>query len=340
MNRATLTSLTRIADLDRQPYTVAPLARDDWQTGQYVAMRITRPSGRPDLELSNGRMAQSMADEVAIGALGVRYATLEAVGDWRAVDSGLAVDLMTSGGLIGKVTSCSRFAPPLVAGRYLGHVLRRDRPLAMADFVATLPPRPLNMPVVLIIGTSMSAGKTMSGRVIVRALRRQGLRVAGAKFTGAGRYRDILSLGDAGADPICDFVDAGLPSTVCPDAAYRRAFDLLTARLAGSGADVLVAEAGASPLEPYQGALAVAGLAPHIDLTVLAASDPYAALGVMRAFDRRPDLITGPAANTSAGIELIGRLTGVEALNLLDPDSQQRLLAILSRRFGRLPGGG
>ena len=73
------------------------------------------------------------------------------------------------------------------------------------------------MPVVLLIGTSMSAGKTTTGRIIVHELKRAGLRVAGAKFTGAGRYRDVLAFGDAGADTIIDFVDAA-----CPRLSYRR----------------------------------------------------------------------------------------------------------------------
>ena len=37
----------------------------------------------------------------------------------------------------------------------------------------------------LIVGISMSAGKTTSAKVIVRLLRGEGLTVAGAKLTGA-----------------------------------------------------------------------------------------------------------------------------------------------------------
>lgn len=41
------------------------------------------------------------------------------------------------------------------------------------------------------------------------------LRVAGAKLTGAGRYRDILAMSDAGAEIIQGFVDVGLLSNAC-----------------------------------------------------------------------------------------------------------------------------
>ena len=64
----------------------------------------------------------------------------------------------------------------------------------MEDRVPPAPERVLGLPVVLIVGTSMSAGKTTSARAIVRLLREDGLTVIGAKLTGAGRYRDILAI--------------------------------------------------------------------------------------------------------------------------------------------------
>ncbi len=67
----------------------------------------------------------------------------------------------------------------------------------------------------------MSAGKTTTGRLIVHELHDMGHKVIGAKLTGAGRYRDVLSFRDAGAAAVFDFVDAGLPSTVEPEAKFR-----------------------------------------------------------------------------------------------------------------------
>ena len=62
---------------------------------------------------------------------------------------------------------------------------------------------------------------------------------------------------DAGADAIFDFVDAGLPSTLVEPAAYEAALLGLLAQLGGAQPDVVVAEAGASPLEPYNGDVAL-----------------------------------------------------------------------------------
>jgi len=89
---------------------------------------------------------------------------------------------------------------------------------------------------------------------------------------------------DAGADHILDFVDAGLPSSICPEAEYVEALQQLLARVGTWDVDVLVSEARASPLEPYNGAAALRLLTPQLRLTALSASDPYAVVGVMRAF--------------------------------------------------------
>ena len=117
----------------------------------------------------------------------------------------------------------------------------------MRHYVSEVSERAFETPVILLVGTSMSAGKTTSARAIVRLLKEDGLAVIGAKPTGAGRYRDILAMQDAGAARIFDFVDAGLPSTVVPEGEYRKALRNLLSRVAEAEVDEVVAEVGASP---------------------------------------------------------------------------------------------
>lgn len=328
-----LSTVTRISDLGTVPYRVEVLPRDVWATGDYVACEaIGEASAELDVELPSGRMSKAMEGDMILGALGKRMATLEGVGDWQAIGEDLRLHALTPAGLFGKATSTSPLRPPFPELQYRGHVVR-DAKVAMGDFVEPVEPMLLHMPVILLIGTSMSAGKTSSGRTIIHELRRSGLKVAAAKLTGAARYRDVLSFGDAGADPIFDFVDAGLPSTVCPEDEFRERLGLLLSRIAHTEAEVLVAEAGASPLEPYNGSIAVEMLEANIAMTVLSASDPYAVLGVQQAFSRKPDVVSGPAANTDAGIELVKKLCGVPALNLLRRSSLPALRTILAEKL-------
>jgi hypothetical protein len=324
------TSLTRISDLPEVPFSVVPLSQREWEMGDYVVGEVASPPNRLSrIELSSGRMVEVVEGDLIIGAFGVRYATLEAVGGWQGIARDRMMEALTSAGLFGKATSKSALLAPLLSLAYKGHVLNAEKKATMRDYVPEVPVREFGLPVVLLVGTSMSAGKTTSAKVIVRLLREAGLTVVGAKLTGAGRYRDILSMKDAGADYIFDFVDAGLPSTVVPENEYRKGVRNLLSRMACVEADVLVAEVGASPLEPYNGAVAIEEIGPNVRCTVLAASDPYAVTGVTSAFGNRSDLVTGLATSTQAGIELVEKLSGITALNVLDRRSLPQLRSIL-----------
>jgi hypothetical protein len=63
--------------------------------------------------------------------------------------------------------------------------------------------------------------------------------------------------------------------------------------------------------------------------TALSASDSYAVTGVTRAFGSSPDSVTGLATSISAGIELVEKLSGIRALDVLDRGSLSQLGAVL-----------
>jgi hypothetical protein len=323
-------ALTRISDLDTTPFSVKPLARDHWSTGDYVVGEVLSAQHRTDvIELTTGRMARLMAGDWVVGAFGVRRATLEAVGDWQSIQADGHMQDMTNAGFFGRVTSRSLLIPPQPSLVYRGHVLRDDHKVCMRDFVPIIEAQPYTCPTIMIIGTSMSAGKTTAARVIIHLLKALGLRVVATKLTGAGRYRDILSMHDAGADAIFDFVDVGLPSSVIPPEDFRKSLRQLLSMIAAQSPDVVVAEAGASPFEPYNGAIVLEEIAPQIKFTVLCASDPYAVIGVSQSFGLTPDIVSGIATNTTAGVELVEKLAGVPALSLTTRDSVEKLRAML-----------
>jgi hypothetical protein len=330
-------SLTRISDLARGGFGIEPLGRERWRSGDYVlAEFLPKPGhGMPALiERPTGRMTAVYRGDLVLGALGRRAATLEIVGDWRGVGADGEMDLLSVAGIFGKATSVSRTVPCPARMLYRGHAVVGDETVCMAGCVREASERPLTMPVVLLIGTSMSAGKTTAAKVVIRELKDLGLSVVGAKLTGAGRYRDVLEMGDAGANHIFDFVDAGLPSTVCDEAEYRTALRGLLARIEATGADVVVAEVGASPLEPYNGDTAIREVMSRVRCLLLCASDPYAVVGATAAFGVKPDLVTGIAANTDAAVDLVRKLSGLPALDLLAPASRPSLRAMLEATLG------
>lgn len=58
---------------------------------------------------------------------------------------------------------------------------------------------------------------------------------------------------------------------------------------------------------------------------------PLRGYGVISAFGKRPDLVTGLATSTRAGTELVRKLSGIPALNVLDRESFPQIRTILDR---------
>ena len=334
MSKTVFASLARIADLDERPMVLENVAQEHWQTGDYVAADVTgEPTDLYKIEDTTGEMVPVEAGDRVIGALGHRAATLEGVGSWTNVVDG-RMHCLTNAGLLGAFTSLSTFLPRPISLDYVGHLMGSTGKLCMREFALHCEEVRFDIPTILLVGTSMSAGKTSTGKLIVELLSQHGQNVIGAKLTGAGRYRDILSYKQTGATEILDSVDVGLPSTVVPEDEFRAAVRPLLGYIGERSPDFLVAEAGASPLEPYNGDVAIDELGDSIRCSVLCASDPYAVLGVQKAFGLKPDIVSGPATTTSAGRDLVKKLTGVDAFNILDPDSLPGFKTALGNRLG------
>lgn len=328
-------SLTRISDLEKVPFDVEQRARSEWETGDYILGEIIDPGGNDlKIELPNGRMRGIIKGDYLIGALGERFATLEVTGTWKEVDDSLKMNVLTAAGLLGKLTSKSVFIPQLMQIQYKGHACRGGSKVIMGEFVPSTDNVPYRTPTVLFMGTSMSAGKTTSARIVTHLFKSAGHKVVGAKLTGAGRYKDIVALNDVGADAIFDFVDVGLPSTIVPSQVYEAQLIPLLNMIQEQEADVAIIEIGASPMEPYNGAIAYDAIKDQIKCTILCASDPYAVYGLMKAFKLTPDIVSGITSNTEAGRQLVRTLCDVEALNLIDPSTQGVLCHILQETTG------
>ena len=333
MSRTVIGYLARIADFDSQPYDVDMIEHSNWENGDYVIGQITGPENDLyNIETCTGEMLPVHAGDEVIGALGRRAGTLQGVGDYLSVKNG-HLDALTNAGLFGAYTSLSQLLSRPISLLYRGHIVRHGRKVQMSDFAVRNKARKFTVPTILIIGTSMSAGKTVTGTLACKILVASGLNVAGAKLTGAGRYRDILSFQRAGASEIYDFVDAGLPSTIVPEKEFRTAIRPLLGLIDEHQPDIMVAEAGASPLEPYNGAALMDELGDAIRCIILAASDPYAVVGVQQAFGVTPDLVTGPATSTTAASALVDKLTGIQSINVLDPASVPAFRDLLAEKL-------
>lgn len=333
-----LTSITRASDLAGKSFEIDAIPRDQWATGDFVACEVVgKPGPLYRIELVSGRRTPVLPGDTVIGAFGKRAATLECVGDWRDIGDDLKLHQLTGAGLLGKVTSNSNWVGRPMELLYRGHAVRESK-LNIADYIPQVDGSGFDMPVVLVVGTSMSAGKTLTGRIIIDQLKRLGYSVTAAKLTGAAGYKDALTYRDAGADTIFDYVDAGLVSTVCPREEFDAGFETLLGMIAAAGSQIMVGEIGASPMEPYNGAAAIERLGSNIALVALCASDAYAAEGFCSVCPCKPDFVTGPAANNSASSALTESLTGLTTFDLGSEAGLTTLRNLISEKLPAVQG--
>lgn len=172
---------------------VAP--REIWETGDYiVAQYIDAKGKRVDyLEHCDGTLHPLKPKDIVVGALGERCATQEVVGSWKLIDKKIAnptLDHICGSGMFGIESSRSKWHNVETSQfRYVGHCFRNDKKVCMRDFAPATTTAMPTCPIILIVGTSMSCGKTISGKMIIDIIKNDlGIHnVAGTKFTGGGK---------------------------------------------------------------------------------------------------------------------------------------------------------
>jgi hypothetical protein len=250
--------------------------------GDLVVATVTRIGEHEFLEDVHGRRARMYPGDVLVGAYGNRYATDFYEGYLPKPDDG--VHLLTSGGLIGTVASShtSRGAPTEL--EVLGPLTDRDgNPLSTEDFAITgaRTGRPA-MGTIVVVGSSMNAGKTTATSAIVRGLTKAKLKVGAGKVTGSGSGKDVWSYVDAGAASARDFLDFGMPSTFGYPA--ERLADTMIAirdQLVADGVDVVVLEIADGVLQEETRVL-TSRLPGFADQVVLAVGDALGAVAAVQ----------------------------------------------------------
>ena len=322
-----ITSVARSCGLQREVRVASEIPCEE---GVVVAVRILSDKRTYDqVELPSGRLARVKRGDVLVGALGHREALFGYAGRMpSSLVPGDRVQLLNMGGVIGV---CEGFNPDLgppfeceVLGTVLHFPVLGERigvPARVGDETldAAADLRTGGVPVVALVGTCMSAGKTAAACALVRAFTHAGLRVHAFKATGVSLRRDVLAMEDAGAVKTGIFTDLGVvTSTEATAPAITRT--LLT-RLCADGPDVVFVELGDGLLGSYgvKSILSDEPIRSSFSAVVLAANDPTAAWGgvtlLRDEFSVEPTVVTGPATDNRAGSSIVRDRLGVEAFN-------------------------
>ena len=215
------------------------------RVGELVIARVEAVGHHAALHLVNGRRRWLFPGVEIVVAYGNRYAPAQF--EAEVPESLGPCHLVAGGGVASRVRSWhQRIASGPTEITPIGLLGDEDgRRINLRDFAldAVDPPQDYRPTTIAVVGTSMDSGKTQTCAHLVRGLTAAGSRVGYAKVTGTGAGGDYWSLKDAGADPVLDFTDAGMPSTylLSPDE-VERTMATLVSHVARQGVDAIVLE--------------------------------------------------------------------------------------------------
>lgn len=266
---------------ERENATLGGFVRQP-RLGDLVVTKVTSVGEHDCLEDVHGRRARLYPGDIVVGACGNRYATDFYEG---YLPSGTAeAHMLTTGGVIGEVASAHELRGPPTELELLGPLADSSgTALSLEDLSLRVPPPALApLGTVVVVGASMSAGKTTTAASLVNGWTRAGLKAAAGKVTGSGSGKDRWMYLDAGAAAVVDFLDFGMASTFgYPVERLRSTMMAIRDELAQRGSDVVVLEIADGLLQSETGAL-LRALPGFADAVVLAVSDALSAVAGVR----------------------------------------------------------
>jgi hypothetical protein len=285
--------------------------------GDVVAAEVTGLGELEFLEDVHGRRARLYPGDVVLGAYGNRYATDFYEG---YLPVGRSAHLLTAGGLVGSVASTHARRGRPTELTVLGTVTdRTGSTLSLEQFaMPTPPPATAALSTVVVVGSSMNAGKTTTAAGMVRGWSRAGLRAGAGKVTGSGSGKDRWMYLDAGAAAVADFLDFGMPSTFgYPLDRLRTTMVELRDTLVAQHADAVVLEIADGLLQQETRALA-AELPGFADAVVLAVSDALGAvagLGILSDLGVPVRAVSGLITASPLAAREAAAATGLQVLS-------------------------
>ncbi|MEL7156055.1 MAG: hypothetical protein AAFN30_05585 [Actinomycetota bacterium] len=305
-------------------------SEDRPQPGDVMYGRIAALGHHRELENKNGRIHRLTDSTAGLFVYGNRYATdaFEALVPDEPMDY---ADLVARSGVIGRVqVRNSRVLAPTTV-KILGRVVDKDgRPLSTLDHSmiepATAEKKHPRSKLILVVGTSMNAGKSTAAVAIAWALSTMGHKVRSSKVTGTASLKEILHMNDAGASVYNDFTYLGHPSTYMLDEEeVLRIFNNLDLKFANNPRNFWVVEVADGILQRETAMLLSSPqVKDRIQRLIFCASDAFGAIGGLHILEDQyglhPDAISGIVASSPLGIRELNEYTKVPAFDSAEPD--------------------
>lgn len=185
--------------------------------GDLVYGRILRLGFHSSLENRSGRLHTLNDRSKAVFVYGNRYAPdhYEGIVPDRP---NTEVDLLSRSGVIGNVVNKNSVLKDPTRVDVLGYVLDAEGNVLNTRDYSLIKPcnerkKGARSKLILVVGSAMNSGKSMTASACCWALSSMGHTVRGSKLTGTASLKDILQMNDAGASVYNDFTHFGHPST-------------------------------------------------------------------------------------------------------------------------------
>ena len=294
------------------------------EEGQVILVEAGNHEGKLNvLDFKGGRLGFLWQKEIIPAVLGNRKATTEFAGYIPSkIKTGDELYLLCESGVVGAISGVFEAWGRPMKVKVLGSVVDgKGKELNLKDYKVKNKQTDSHkkIPLFVFLGTRMDSGKTTMACKIVHDLKLMGKKAAAAKLTGVAFSQDLMKLTDAGAIPVLDFVDMGLPSTCNgnPAEIVTAALNLVD-MLKASHPDCIIIEFGDAVLGEYHVAdiLQEPKFKEQIAFTVLAANDLAGVKGtgdILNNWGIGIDLVTGPLANSQTGVQLVRRFCGLTA---------------------------
>lgn len=212
------------------------------RSGDVVLARVNQVGHHETVELKTGRKAPIYPGDEVLLAYGNRYAPDQF--EAHVPETLDECQMVAGGGIASRVVVAHSRARPATKVTPIGLLASRfGTPINVADFAVPATQPSGRLPIIVVCGTSMNAGKTTSMAALVRGLAAAGLKVGTIKATGTGAGNDLWIMRDSGATEVLDFTDAGWATTYrVPVDAIERSTGHLVAMMEAQGCEVIVME--------------------------------------------------------------------------------------------------
>ncbi len=302
--------------------------------GDVIYGKVTRLGFHSNLENKSGRLHVLNDGSKSIFVFGNRYAPDHYEGHVPDRPT-LEVDLLSRSGLVGVVKSKNSVLKDPTRVRILGYAVDDDgKVLNTRDFPMIVPSGRSQRStgrskMILVVGSSMNAGKSMTAAACCWALSTMGYNVRASKVTGTASLKDILHMNDAGASVYNDFTHFGYPSTYMLERdEILRIFRDIDMKFANNPKNYWVVELADGVLQRETAMLLGSPeVQNRIHRLIYCAGDALGCIGGLKVLDERfgltPDAISGIVASSPLARAELAEFSSVPTFDNLERSLQQ-----------------